>query len=133
MKTSIYSRLLALTLGLTIAGGVVIGSAGCSSVMVTQDTEGEFRLGELQVFVDHDFDDAYAASKAGLKDFGLFKTGDEKQVVEAELNARDGADTAVTIKIKQVAKNRTSIKIRYGVTGDLAQSQKLFRDIKSHL
>lgn len=116
-----------------MAGGVMIGSAGCSSVMVTKNTQGEFRFGELQIFVEHDFDHAYAAAKAGLKDYGLFQTGDEKEVLTAVLKARDGADTAVTIKLKQVATNRTSIKIRYGVAGDLVQSQKLFVALKSHL
>ena len=37
------------------------------------------------------------------------------------------------VKIKEVAKNRTSIKIRYGVTGDLASSQSVFAAIERRL
>ena len=53
--------------------------------------------------------------------------------LEAELRGRDSADTLVIVKIKEVAKNRTSVKIRYGLNPDLPSAQKLYEAILKHL
>ena len=111
--------------------------SGCSSVhstvQVTEDTIGDYTLGELQVMVDARFAETYEATKAAFEKQGLFLTGDKRKVVEAVLTARDRADTLVTVKIKEVAVGQTSVKIRYGLTGDAARSQALFRDIAARL
>ena len=123
-------RMLATAVLAALALGAL---PGCTQVLVSPQTRGEYKLGELQVFVDRDFAATYAAAKNGMKDFGLFETRDDKLVVEAELNGRDSTDTRVIVKIKEVAKNRTSVKIRYGYTGDLASSQKVFAAIERRL
>lgn len=132
MKTMnpLILRRLALSI---LAGFALAAAAGCTHVQVSPQTRGEYKLGELQVFVDRDFEAAYAAAKNGMKDAGLFAVGDDKVVVEAELNGRDSTDTRVVVKIKEVAKNRTSIKIRYGLKGDLASAQRLYAAIEKRL
>ena len=76
----------------------------------------------------------YEAAKKGMKDSGLFQTADDRKVVEAELNARDSVDTKVIVKLKELGKNRVSVKIRYGlVRPDLPAAQKLFAAIQKHL
>ncbi len=113
---------------------VAFGAAGCTQVMVAPDTRGEYKLGELQVFTDRDFMKVYEAAKSGLKDLKLFQTQDDRKVIEAELRGRDSTDTLVIVKIKEVAKGRTSVKIRYGVVKpDLAMAQKLYQAIEKHL
>lgn len=107
--------------------------SGCTTVQVSEDTIGEFRFGELQVMVDANFAEAYDATKAAFNKQGLFLTGDDRKVVEAVLTARDRSDAHVTVKIKEVAVGQTSVKIRYGHTGDAARSQALFRDIAERL
>lgn len=104
----------------------LLGASGCTQVLVSPETRGEYKLGELQVFADRDFAATYAAAKNGMKDKGLFLVKDDRLVVEAELNARDATDTLVVVKIKELAKNRTSIKIRYGLKGDLASAQAVY-------
>jgi hypothetical protein len=116
-----------------LVGAFFIGP-GCTQVMVAPDTRGEYKLGELQVFADRDFAHVYDAAKAGLKDLKLFQTHDDRKLIEAELRGRDSADTMVIIKIKEVAANRTSVKIRYGlVQPDLAGAQRLYQAIEKHL
>ena len=124
--------LVSFTLGLVLLVGS-LGGVGCTQVSVTPSTRGEYRLGELQVLAEADFDRAYAAAKRGLKDAGLFMTRDDRKVVEAELNGRDSADTLVIIKVKEVGRNRTSVKIRYGLNGDLASAQRLYAEIEKRL
>lgn len=121
------------SIAVLLAGSVILGT-GCTQVQVAPDVRGEYEFGALQVFVDTDFMRAYEASKRGIKDVGLFQTGDERVVIEAELNARDSVDTRVIVKIKEVGKNRVSIKIRYGIVKpDLPAAQKLFQAIQKHL
>lgn len=116
-----------------LALGLLVVFPGCTTVVVDGETTAEYKLGELQTTVNADFATAYAAAKAGLADRKLFLTGDNKKVVEAVLTARDSSDTGITIKIKEIAKGTTSIKVRYGLTGDLAPAQLLFKAIESHL
>jgi hypothetical protein len=108
---------------------------GCTHVEVTPGQLGEFKLGELQVFVDRDFTTAYNAAKAGAKDLGLYQTQDDKKVIEADLHFRDTVDTLVIVKVKEVGTQRTSIKMRYGILpqGNLAQTQKLYQAIQKRL
>lgn len=106
----------------------------CTQVQVAPDVRGEYEFGALQVFVDADFMRAYEAAKRGMKDTGLFQTSDDRKVIEAELNGRDSVDTKVVVKLKEVGKNRVSVKIRYGlVRPDLPAAQKLFQAIQKHL
>jgi hypothetical protein len=108
--------------------------SGCTHVQVAPDVRGEYKLGELQVFAERDFAPVYEAAKTGMKDAGLFQTQDDRKVIEAELRGRDGADTMVIVKIKEVGKNRTSVKIRYGVIKpDLVSAQKLYQAIEKRL
>ena len=119
---------------LVVTAGAFLTGAGCTQVQVAPEVRGEYEFGALQVFVDADFMRAYEASKRGMKDLGLFQTGDDRKVIEAELNGRDSVDTKVIVKLKEVGKNRTSVKIRYGlVRPDLPAAQKLFAAIQKHL
>lgn len=118
---------------ITFGAGLLGAGAGCTQVQVSPQTRGEYKLGELQVFVDRDFARVHEAAKNGMKDAGLFEVRDDRLVIEAELNGRDSTDTLVIVKIKEIAKNRTSVKIRYGIKGDLASAQKLFAAIEKRL
>jgi hypothetical protein len=121
-----------LPLAIAVAAGAALTS--CTQVQVAPDVRGEYEFGALQVFVDTDFIRAYDASKRGMKDIGLFQTADDRKVIEAELNGRDSVDTKVVVKIKEVGKNRVSVKIRYGlVRPDLPAAQKLFQAIQKHI
>ena len=124
-----FSRRLAL---ISLTACLVL--TGCTQVQVAPDVRGEYEFGALQVYVDADFMRAYEASKRGMKDLGLFQTGDDRKVVEAELNGRDSVDTKVVVKVKEIGYNRVSLKIRYGlVKPDLPAAQKLFTAIQKHL
>jgi hypothetical protein len=129
------SRLdLARFIAVLIAGCAASFTAGCTQVQVAPDVRGEYEFGALQVFVDADFMRTYEAAKRGMKEVGLFQTGDDRLSIEAELNGRDSVDTRVIVKVKEIGKNRTSVKIRYGVVKpDLPSAQKLFQAIQKHL
>jgi hypothetical protein len=126
-RNNSLSRLGLLVVALT---GLALLPA-CRTVVVDEqsNTVGRIKLGELQVFANHDFETAYRAAKQGLADRKLFLTQDEKKYAEAELRARDSVDTLIIVKIKEVARDRTSVKVRYGMTGDTANAQLLYNEI----
>lgn len=126
-----FRRLVSFRVGSLLLLAAALG--GCTQVQVAPDVRGEYKLGELQVFADRDFARVYEAAKAGMKDAGLFQTQDDRKVVEAELHGRDSADTLVIVKIKEVAKDRTSVKIRYGLNPSLPLAQKLYDAIQKRL
>lgn len=131
MKT--LQRSIASLLATVALAATALVGPGCTQVQVTPDTRGEYKFGELQIFEDRDFATVHAAAVRGLKDMNLFQTRDDRKVIEAELNARDATDTLIVIKIKEVGKNRTSLKIRYGLNPNLPSAQKLYEAIKQHL
>ena len=133
MSTKKFLARLSALLTIVLGSGAIILSIGCTQVLVGSDVRGEYKLGELQVFVDRDFAAVHSAAKLGIKDAGLFETKDDRLVIESELNARDATDTRVIVKIKEVGPNRTSVKIRYGLKGDLASAQRLFQAIQRRL
>jgi hypothetical protein len=131
MKTpSVVST--ALLAGSLLALGASFTFTGCTSVQISDDASGHYRLGELESFADHDFASTHAAVIMAFKDQGFLQTKDEVKVTEAEVTGRDATDAFVEVKIKAESPTRTSVKIRYGHTGDLAQSQKLYHAIESH-
>ena len=133
MKTTTSLPSLRLFCLLAVAAGAFVAGPGCTQVMVAPETRGEYKLGELQVFADRNFTQVYDAAKAGMKDLKLFQTQDDRKVIEAELRGRDATDTLVIVKIKEVGKDRTSVKIRYGVVKpDLPLAQKLYLAIEKH-
>ncbi len=121
---------LFVVFGLLFASLAVLPA--CRTVAVNDKTTGEEKFGELQVFADHDFETVYQAAKRGLVDLKLFQTGDDKKYIEAELTARDSNDTLIVVKVKEVAKDRCSVKVRYGLTGDIVNAQRLYNAIEKN-
>lgn len=107
--------------------------SACTTVQVTPSTAGSYELGVLQVIAEANVDKVYLAAKAGVKEDRLFLTGDDWGGNTAVLKARDEVDTSVTIKLKQIEPGRTSVRIRYGLTGDLHQAQNLYARISKKL
>ena len=134
MKFPVPLRATLIAGFLLAASALLLGSGGCTHVQVAPDTTGEYKLGELQVFADRDFATVHAAAVRAMKEAKLFQTKDDRKVIEAELNGRDSTDTLVIVKIKEVGKNRTSVKIRYGVLKpDLAAAQKFYQAMEKFM
>lgn len=133
MKTIDPVKSVRLACWLAVVAGFGLAGAGCTQVQVAPGVMGEYKLGELQVLADHDFKHVYEATKAGMKDFGLFQTQDDRKVIEAELKGRDTTDTIVIVKIKEIGANRTSLKIRYGVNPQRLLAEKLYQAIQKRM
>ena len=134
MRAMRKHRYLSKALLLSLFSGLLgLLSACTTAVQVTPSTAGTYELGTLQVIAEANVDKVYIASKAGIKEDNLFLTGDDWRGTTAPLKARDEVDTSVTVKLKQIEPGRTSVRIRYGLTGDLHQAQNLYSRISKKL
>lgn len=122
-------KLVLVSLLATILGAL----SACTTVQVNPDTVGSYEMGELRVIAESNVDRVYLAAKTGIQEDDLFLTGDNWGGTTATLTARDEVDTRVTVKLKQIEPGRTSVRIRYGLTGDLHQAQTLYTRIESKL
>ena len=99
MKTFLNQTVRPAVGSLALAAAVAL--TGCAStVKVTDNSNGSYRLGELRVYTDRDFTKVHDAVPKAFKDLNLFQTKDEKEVVEAELTARDQTDTRIVVSLK---------------------------------
>lgn len=115
-RISFFAALLAAALG-----------SGCTQVQVSPGVTGEYKLGELQVFAERNFRQVYDVAKETLTSSGMTLKRDDQKSYEAVLIGKHTDGTVAVVKIKQVAPNRTSVKIRYGVLNpELAAAQSLY-------
>lgn len=107
--------------------------SACTNVQVTGDGKviGEYKIGYLYVKANQPFDKVREATKKAFKDLGYLEVGDEETPGQAVLEARDSADTFIQVKLKDFT-TYTNVKIRCGVTGDLARSQQIYQTIARH-
>ena len=121
-------RFAALLLTLLLAAGF----SGCTSVQVTSDnkTVGEYKFGYLIVQPLQPFEKVREATKKAFKDVGYFLVQDELDLPgSCELRARTPSDTIVNVKLKSFG-SYTNVKIRHGLSGELAPEQQLYQAIE---
>lgn len=122
---------------LVFFSSLLLISVGCQSVPATgaagDNPDAMFRFGELVVVQENSFEDVYEATLAAIEEEELYVTDHTKNPSEAVIGARDRADHRITIKLKDVRPQVTSIKIRYGIPGDRRLSQSFFAEIDRKL
>ena len=124
MKHICLSALVILALG---------SFAGCRSVAL--DPAGEsvavYQFGEFRMVFNSTAPIVAEATKAAIAEAGLFLTKSEVNKFDAEILARANGDKKVKIKIEELNRQQTLIRIRYGEGGNLNQSRRLYELIDS--
>ncbi len=113
---------------------LALGSfAGCRSVALdpTGDTVAVYQFGEFRMVFNSTAPIVAEAAKAAVGEAGLFLTKSEVNKFNAEIIARASGDKKVTIKIEELNRQQTLIRIRYGEGGNLNQSRRLYELIDS--
>jgi len=107
--------------------------SGCTTVQLSDDGSvvGEYKLGYLIAKPGQSLERVHTAVTKAFKDLGYLQVGDKETPGEIELNARDAHDTLTTVELKDFT-TYTSVKIRCGVSGGLAQEQQVYHAIAQH-
>jgi hypothetical protein len=135
MKSSpslIPSHKLALACAALLAPGFF--SACTTSVQLNDDGTviGEYKLGYLYVKPNQSLKRVHEAAKKAFKDLGNLQVGDKEEAGEFEMRARDSHDTSITVELKDFT-TYTSVKIRCGASGNLAEEQQVYEAITRNL
>jgi hypothetical protein len=134
MMKAIHSFIPSPKLLMACIALVALGSfSGCTSVQLSDDGSvvGEYKLGYLYAKPGQSFERVHTAVTKAFKDLGYLQVGDKSAPGEIELSARDSHDTRITVELKDFT-TYTSVKIRYGVSGNLAQEQQVYHAIVQH-
>jgi hypothetical protein len=89
--------------------------------------------GEIKVTEDASMDRTWSAVQAALKDLEYPVISQAKDALEGTVTARNASNTTISIKLKNLAKASTEIRIRVGTFGDEALSRTILNKINSHL
>ncbi len=107
--------------------------AGCRSVALDPngDTVAVYKFGEFQMVFNATAPVVAEAAKAAIAEAELFLTKAEVNKFDAHLLARANGDQKVKIKIEEINRQQTLIRIRYGEGGNLNKSRRLYEMIEA--
>jgi hypothetical protein len=109
---------------------------GCKSSVVTPDgTEVSYRKGEgvLRAVLGGSMPEVVNATNATLEDLELVGIDRTVDKLKGKITARMAVGTKVTINLKSMDTDGTSIKIKVGKLGDRSISMQIFRNIEKRL
>ena len=130
MNGSVRRVLIALTLGLTVAG-----LTGCFAVVAAgaAGTGVAWYRGQLEANLDTNIETVFAASQKALTQLEFANISNKKSTVDAQLVSRTALDKKVEIKLEKVTERSTKVIVRVGVFGDETLSMSILDKIKAAL
>ncbi len=116
-------------LRISVLALLALGSlAGCRSVVLdeTGETVAQYQFGEFRMVFNSTAPVVAQAAKEAVAEAELFLTKIEINKFDAELLARVQGDQKVKIKIEEINRQQTLIRIRWGEGGNLNRSRRLY-------
>ncbi len=131
MKVNI--KLIAL-----LATVVAFSMAGCrtpvaTDPMVDQKQTALYQAGYFYAPIEADADTVFRTSIRTLDKMGMLRTGETHGEEYTNIFARKVGDKRVILRIRQIAPNKTEVRIRVGILGSLPESQMIFAKIRDEL
>ena len=107
--------------------------AGCKSVPLAADRSmvAVYQFGEFKMLLNTTAPHAAEVTRRVLKERGLYETGLAQSTYEARITARAVGDQKVSIIIQEENRNQTMLRIRWGASGDLKKSRRLYEAIEA--
>jgi len=115
--------------------GITISAGGCMVVAVGAGAAGTvaYLKGDLEAVEAANLDTVYSATLKALDELEIRVTKESKDILLAEIVARDAADQKVTIKLKATTENTTKLSIRIGFFGSETKSRFIYQKIHDNL
>ena len=122
------SVIVALVAVLPLLSGCVVALAGVASAGTVAWVEGR-----LDAALDANFDRTEKAADRAIAQLLFVKVSEQKDALNAVLNARTAEDKKVTIEVIRVGDTLSKVQIRVGLFGDEAKSLAILDKIKANL
>ncbi|OHB57671.1 MAG: hypothetical protein A2173_04625 [Planctomycetes bacterium RBG_13_44_8b] len=127
-----YKSRIAL-IGLLISLAVILSGCLVAAVGVGAIGTVAYIKGDLEAYEAETVSTVFDATKMAASELGLTITKEYKDVLYAEIIARDSEDRKTTIKIKGTSPQTTKLSIRVGILGNEARSSFIYQKIHDRL
>jgi len=111
-----------------LAGGCMIAAVGVGAAGTVA-----YLKGDLEAVEASDINTVHKATLKALDELELHVISKSKDLLSAEIIARDAADQKVTINLKATTENTTKVSIRIGFFGSETKSRFIYQKIHDNL
>jgi endo-beta-N-acetylglucosaminidase D len=120
---------------IALFAGAAISAGGCMVAAVGVGAAGTvaYLKGDLEAVEAANLQTVYKATLKALDELELCVTRQSKDVLSAEIIARDAADQKVTINLKATTENTTKLSIRIGFFGSETKSRFIYQKIHDNV
>lgn len=121
-----------------LATALVFVMTGCRTSVSTDPMTGQqqtavYQAGYFYATLDADADTVFRTSIRALDRMGMLRTGETKAEDYITIFARQVGDKKVIVRVRQIAPNKSEIRIRSGAVGNLPESQMIYAKIRDAL
>jgi hypothetical protein len=127
-----YNSRIAL-IGLLISLSVILTGCLVAAVGVGAVGTVAYIKGDLETYEAENVSTVFDAAKKAAGELDLTVTKEYKDVLYAEIIARDSEDRKTTIKIKGTSPKTSKLSIRVGILGNEARSSYIYQKIHDKL
>lgn len=117
---------------------VTLFATGCRTSVAIDPMTGQqqtatYQAGYFYAFLDADADTVFNTAIRAIDRMGILRTGELHEEESISIFARKVGDKKIAVRIRQVAPNKSEVRIRFGVVGNLPESQMIYAKIRDAL
>lgn len=116
----------------------IFPTSGCRTSVATDPMTGQqqtatYQAGYFYATVDADADTLFKTSIRTLDRMGILRTGEIHAGEYINVYGRKVGDKKIVVRIRQIAPNKSEMRIRVGLVGNLPESQMIYAKIRDEL
>ncbi len=125
-----WCKAFAAAVALSVAGF----SSGCVAVVAAGAGAGAvaYVRGQLETTQARDFEATVRGTQRAIEQLGFAKVSEKKDALVATFVARNADDKKIEIRLENLGKDLTKIRIRVGIFGDEALSLRILEKIREN-
>ena len=135
MKSKMLPRWLVILFSSVAFAATMIGTSGCVAVAVGAGAGAAvaYVRGQLETSLSEDYEATVEATNRAIQQLGFAKISEKKDALVAVIVARNATDKKIEIRLDNLARELTKVRIRVDVFGDEPLSLAILDKIKANL
>ena len=118
--------------------GTVILISGCRTPVAIDPMTGQqqtavYQSGYYYATIDADSDTVFRTAIRAMDRMGILRTGEIHADDHITIQGRQVGDKKILVRIRQIAPNKSEVRIRVGIVGNLPESQMIYAKIRDAL
>lgn len=121
-----------------LATAVVFFIAGCRTPVATDPIAGQqraaiYQAGYFYATLDADADQVFRTSIRAMDRMGILRTGEVHANDYITIYGRKVGDKKIIVRVRPISADKSEVRIRAGIIGNLPESQMIFAKIRDAL